>query len=263
MEKVKYNIAIQTFMEVFDYLLNNNMLEFDAGEDFLRSRITIGPYGFMLETQVARGKWDEEHPNAKLIPAIYVLNYLANNIDEVLRKRNVPVSPSSDYAYINDAQAKLTGYKTYYPSYKELIKKLKEVRNSKETYECTDGRVLDFNVTKLRELSQVFARLTPLEIRTVECYARLEEELINLTAYLLLRDKDNFAVDYPNKEMYDDPDYHLAPTDTSVDWEEFKEYITSEFEFQKEEGKFDLRGAYSTWDENPYISPLGLDGLTK
>lgn len=36
---------------------------------------------------------------------------------------------------------------------------------------------MDFNLTKLIDLSSAFAKLTPLEIRTIECYARLEEEL--------------------------------------------------------------------------------------
>ena len=74
MEKVKFNIAIQTYMEVFDYLINNGLFVFDSGKDFLKSRIKIGEYGFMLETQVARNTWDEKNPNEKLVPAIYVLN---------------------------------------------------------------------------------------------------------------------------------------------------------------------------------------------
>lgn len=60
MEKVKFNVAIQTYMEVFDYLINNGLFVFDSDKDFLKSRIKIGKYGFMLETQVARNTWDEK-----------------------------------------------------------------------------------------------------------------------------------------------------------------------------------------------------------
>ena len=63
MEKVKFNIAIQTYMEVFDYLINNGLFVFDSGKDFLKSRIKFGEYGFMLETQVARNTWDKNNPN--------------------------------------------------------------------------------------------------------------------------------------------------------------------------------------------------------
>ena len=59
MEKVKFNVAVQTYMEVFDYLINNGLFVFDSGKDFLKSRIKIGEYGFMLETQVARNIWDD------------------------------------------------------------------------------------------------------------------------------------------------------------------------------------------------------------
>ena len=263
MEKVKYNIAIQTYMEVFDYLINNGLFVFDSGKDFLKNRIKIGPYGFMLETQIARDTWDEEHPQEKLVPAIYVLNVITRNIDELLRSSKVPVSPTSDYAYINDTKAKLTGIKTYYPSYKELLEKLKQVRNSQKELEYSDGKIMDINLSKLKELSDIFAKLTPLEIRMIECYARLEEVLINETALLLLRDEYNCSVDYPNKEMYDDPDYHLADRDSYVNWDEFKELITDSYNFQLEENKFDMNGAYSPWDQNPYISALGLDGITK
>ena len=67
MEKVKWNIAVQTYMEVFDYLISNGLFVFDSGKDFLKSRIKIGEYGFLLETQVSRNTWDEKNPNEKLV----------------------------------------------------------------------------------------------------------------------------------------------------------------------------------------------------
>lgn len=93
----------------------------------------------MLETQVARNTWDEKNPEEKLVPAIYVLNVLTKNIDEILRTMNVPVSPSKDYAYINDTKAKLSGRKTYYRSYQDLLQLLKQVKRGQEQLQYTDG----------------------------------------------------------------------------------------------------------------------------
>ena len=267
MEKVKFNIAIQTYMEVFDYLINNGLFVFDSGKDFLKSRIKIGEYGFMLETQVARNTWNEKNPNEKLVPAIYVLNVLTKNIDEILRTSNVPVSPSEDYAYINDTKTKLSGRKTYYRSYQELLKLLKQVKRGQEQLQYTDGKIIDFNLTKLKDLSSAFAKLTPLEIRTIECYARLEEELVGYTANLLMIDEDGYPVDDFRKDLYfrNDPSYPLrfASQESYVDWNDFKYCIINNYEEQLAENKFDLHGVYSPWDSNPYKSELGLDGKTK
>lgn len=267
MEKVKFNIAIQTYMEVFDYLINNGLFVFDSGKDFLKSRIKIGEYGFMLETQVARNTWDEKNPNEKLVPAIYVLNILTRNIDEILRTANVPGSPSEDYAYINDTKIKSSRRKTYYRSYQDLLQLLKQVKQGQEQLQYTDGKIIDFNLTKLKDLSSVFSKLTPLEIRTIECYARLEEELVSYTANLLMIDEDGYPVDDFRKDFYfrNNPSYplHFASRESYVDWNDFKYCITSNYEEQLAENKFDLDGAYSPWDSNPYKSELGLDGKTK
>ena len=267
MEKVKFNVAIQTYMEVFDYLINNDLFIFDSGKDFLKSRIKIGDYGFVLETQVARNTWDEENPNEKLVPAIYVLNILTKNIDEILRTMNVPVSPSKDYAYINDAKTKLSGKKTYYKSYQDLLQLLKQVKQGQEQLQYSDGKIIDFNLTKLKSLSSVFSKLNPLEIRTIECYARLEEELIGYTINLLMIDENGYPVDDFRKHFYfgNDSSYPLnfASKESYVVWNDFKNCITDNYEYQLEENKFDMNGVYSPWDENPYKSELGLDGKTK
>ena len=254
-------------MEVFDYLINNGLFVFDSGKDFLKSRIKIGEYGFMLETQVARNTWDEENPNEKLVPAIYVLNILTKNIDEILRTINIPASPSQDYAYINDTKAKFSGKKTYYKSYQDLLQLLKQVKQGQEQLQYSDGKIVDFNLVRLRDLSVAFSKFTPLEIRTIECYARLEEELIGYTANLLMIDEDGYAVEDFRKDYYfrNDPSYplHFASKDSYVDWNDFKECITGSYEYQLEENKFDMNGVYSSWDSNPYKSELGLDGITK
>ena len=113
MERVKYNIAIQTYMEVFDYLITNNLFVYDSGRDFLSSRIKIDEYGFVEETQVRRGIWDEEHPNQKRVPALRVLKIITDIIDDLLLKANVPTSPDARYAYIHDLKAKMSGQKSF------------------------------------------------------------------------------------------------------------------------------------------------------
>lgn len=267
MEKVKWNIALQTYMQIFDYLISNGLFVFDSGKDFLKSRIKIGEYGFLLETQVSRNTWDEENPNEKLVPAIYVLNVLTKNIDEILRKVDIPSSPSKDYAYISDTKAKLTGKKTYYKSYQELLSLLKQVKNGQEQLQYSDSKIIDFNLVKLRDLSTTYKRLTPIEKRTIECYARLEKELVHYTANLLMIDEDGFTVDHFRKPYYhnDDPNYPLryASEDSTIDWQDFKDCITDNYEYQLEENKFDMHGFYNPWDNNHYKSDLGLEGKTK
>lgn len=267
MEKVKFSVAVQTYMEVFDYLINNDLFVFDSGTDFLKSKIKIGDYGFIKETQSSRNNWDEETTKKELVPAVYVLNVLTKNIDEILRTRNVPASPNTDYAYINDTKAKFTGKKTYYESYQSLLKLLKQVRQGQQQLQYSDGKIIDFNLIKLKELSSIFSKLKPIEIRTIECYARLEEELISYTGNLLMIDEDGYAVDNFRKDLYfrNDPSYplRLASEDSYIDWNDFKDCITDAYEYQLEENKFDMNGVYSPWDPNPYISELGLDGMTK
>lgn len=267
MEKVKYNIAIQTYMEVFDYLISNDLFVFDSGKDFLKSRIRIGEYGFVKETQAIRDTWDEENDKIELVPAIYVLNILTANIDVILRNGHVPVSPSSDYAYINDTKAKISGRKTYYQSYQKLLQSLKNAKQAQDQAQYSDGKILNFDLFRLKDLVSVFSRLSSLEKRTIECYAKLEEELVAYTSNMLMIDEDGYPVEDFRKDFYfrGDPDYPLrfASEETYVDWNEFKNHIIDNYEYQLEENKFDMRGVYSPWDNNPYMSDLGLDGLTK
>ena len=264
MEKTKYSIAIKTYMEVFDYLINNDLFVFDSGRDFLKSRIKIdAQYGFIKETQSVRGIWDES--KQEVVPSIYVLKVLTDNIEEILRTLDIPAVPNDKYAYINDAKAKLSGKKTYYGSYQEILSKLKDVRAGQEKLFYSDGKVIDFSLVRLKELSSIFQKMTPQDIRTIECYARLEEELINYTANLLLVDEYGYPLDDFHRRTYDGSDgsIKIASKDTDVDWEEFKNCILDNYEYQKEENKFDLQEVYSPWNSNPYKSELGLDGKTK
>ncbi len=265
MQKVKYNIAIQTYMEVFDFLITNNLFVFDIGEDFLHSRITIGEYGFLEETQVRRGIWDEENPQIKLIPAIRVLKVLTDIIDDLLLKINIPTSPDSQYAYIHDLKAKMTGQKSYYNSYQELLKIFKSVYNGQELMYSSDGKIVDIALLKYRQVSDKLAKMSSLEKRTIECYAKLEEELINYTANLLLVDEYGDPLDDFHRRTYDSADssVHFSDKDSTVDWDDFKSCIIDNYEYQKEEGKINFRGPNFPNPGNPYKSELGLDGITR
>ena len=107
--------------------------------------------------------------------------------------------------------------------------------------------------------------MTPLEKRTVECYAKLENELVSYTANLLLVDEYGYPLDDLHRRTYDgrDSSVKFAGKNTEVDWDMFKECITDNYAYLEEKGKFDLHGTFSPWDENPYKSELGLDGMTK
>jgi hypothetical protein len=265
MEKVKYNIAIQTYMEVFDYLLTNNFFVYNSDRDFLSSRIKIDEYGFVEETQVRRGVWDAEHPNQKRVPALRVLKIITDIIDDLLLKANVPTSPDSRYAYIHDLKAKMNGQKSYYSSYQELLKIFKQVYNGQELMYSSDGKIVDFALLKYKQVADKFSKMTPLEKRTVECYAKLEEEIINYTANLLLVDEYGYPLDNLHRRTYDGThsDVKFTSKETPVDWQEFKDCILDNYEYQKEAGTFNLHGVYSPLDSNQYKSELGLDGKTR
>ena len=265
MERVKYNIAIQTYMEVFDYLITNNLFVYDSGRDFLSSRIKIDEYGFVEETQVRRGVWDEEHPNQKRVPALRVLEIITDIIDDLLLKANVPTSPDARYAYIHDLKAKMSGQKSYYSSYQELLDIFKKVYNGQELMYSTDGKIVDLALLRYKQVADKFSKMTPLEKRTVECYAKLEEELVGYTANLLLVDEYGYQLDDLHRRTYDghDSSVKFASKNTEVDWDMFKECITDNYAYLEEEGKLDLHGTFNPWDENPYKSEVGLDGMTK
>ena len=264
MEKVKYSIAIQTYMEVFDYLITNNKLVYDSGRNFLNSRIKIDEYGFVEETQVRRGIWDEKNPNQKRVPALRVLKVLTDIMDELLLKVDVPTSPDSKYAYIHDLKAKMSDQKSYYSSYQELLDIFKKVYNSQELMFSTDGKIVELSLLRYKHIAEKFLKMTPLEKRTIECYAKLEEELIKYTENLLLVDEDGYLLDDLHRWYgITDSRVKFASKDTVIDWDQFKDCITESYEYLNDEGKLDLHGVFNSWEKNPYKSKLGLDGMTK
>lgn len=77
-------------MEVFDYLISNDMLVYNTNEDFLKARIRIDKYGFVEAKQTTRGVWDDEQLDVKIIPAIRVLKILTdNNENRTFNKRPI------------------------------------------------------------------------------------------------------------------------------------------------------------------------------
>ncbi len=267
MEQVKYRIAIKTYMEIFDYLINNDIFIFASGKDFLDSKITISEYGFMRETQILRNTWDEQNDIFELVPSIYVLNILTDLIDTILYEQDIPTINSSDYAYINNTQAKITGEKVYYPSYRELLKKLKDAKEIYDQMLYSGGKIINFNFFNQKKFVQIFSKLTNLEKRTIECYTKLEEELINATKNLLMIDKDAFPVEEQKRHLYKEGDMNYplryASQDNYIEWEEFKNCIYDTFIVKQFEDDFEIQGIYKKYVKNPYKSVLGLDGITK
>ena len=85
------------------------------------------------------------------------------------------------------------------------------------------------------------------------------------TEYELLVDEYGYPLDELHRRTYEknEPNVKIASKETQVNWQEFKDCILDNYEYQKEEGRFNLHGAYSALDSNQYKSELGLDGKTR
>ena len=70
-------------------------------------------------------------------------------------------------------KSKISGKKSYYSSYQELLKIFKDVYNGQELLFNSDGKIIDFALARYQEISNKFSKMTPLEKRTIECYAKL------------------------------------------------------------------------------------------
>lgn len=257
MEKARYRIAVQTCMETFDYLIKNKLFVYDAGKDFLKSRIVIDEPGFVEETQSIRGNWDENVYRRK-VPSIYVLKILIDNVDKALGMYNIPASPDKNYA----SAAFQNNFKTSekrYSSYREIqnnFKKLREMQSEvNDSGKFSNDVYFDFGVKD-----------HPLFFRTVECYAKLEEELRLSTYDLLMVDPYGDSISGCGYPYYEDEDGNYVPEDKDfkfsseesyVDWDEFKENVGYRWEYLLDKG-IDMSEPY-----NRYISVLGLDGKTK
>lgn len=252
MEKVKYKIAIQTCMEVFDFLMKNNLFVFDAEYDFLKSRITITEAGFVKETQSQRGNW--KNSKSELVPTLYVLNILIQNVEKALSMYDVSAaSIDGKYASIPTN----TPTQKYYKSYKEILDKLKNLRRLKSEFNDTGkspkNMHLDFGLEQ-----------NPQVLRQIECYAKLEEQLKQNTYGLLIVDEYNVPATPFDREYKIDTDgnfippedYKFASEEMYVYWDDFKNSVLDSYEYQRETG-IDMHMANKN-----FISDLGLDGKT-
>lgn len=251
MEKAKYNTTIQTCMEVFDFLIKNNLFVYDAGYDFLKSRISININGFIKETQNSRDNWGEK-TKKELVPTIYVLNILMQNVEKALSAYDIPSNPDCNYAQINANSKK-------YKSYNEILnnfKKLKDFQSEVNDTSKYPELYVDFNFIQ-----------HPLELRRIECYAKLEKELKINTYGLLTADEFGYSIENFNRILdFDengnpisrDPDLKFAKEDRYVNWDDFKGCIFDRYQFLLENGGFDIQEPH-----NKYKSVLGLEGKTK
>ncbi len=267
---IKYRIATQTYMEVFDYLIKNNLFKFQREDyrDFLQSRIVIGEFGFVLQTQNVRGNWD--NVKQELVPAIYVLKVLTDIIDDCLQKMDIPASSTEKYAYFGGKSSNFNGGKpVYYSSYRELLQLLMRARQlnyydleSIDLKKLGVGGIDNISV-RLSGLAELVENLPVVEKRELECYARVEEELAKSTSNLIRVDDEgfpckNFSTMMDFVAYFDDASHH-ASLESYVDWDEFKDCVYRKYD---QLSSTDWRRSYSVWARNNYLSELGLDGLT-
>ena len=261
MKSVRYDIAIRTYMEAFDYLITNNLFVFKNDKDFLLSKITIDEYGFLEETQSRRGVWEEEHPNLyeKRIPVLRVVEVLNKSIEELLPI--IPPSTEEGYAYVHTTKST----RTYYRTYGEILDIYKKAYSALSTYIGRGCEIVDIELLRNIKTVKDLLKMSPLEKRKIECYALLEQTIVDYTSDLLLVDNYGNPLDELDKMRIacglKEPKF--LSESTYVNWEDFKKEISDNCEYVFGNGKIDLEGVYNLCDSNQYISDLGLDGLTK
>lgn len=261
MERVRYDLAIRTYMEAFDYLINKNSFVFKSGKDFLLSKITIDEYGFVEETQSRRGVWENEHPNLneKRISVLRVVEVLNKFIEELLPI--IPPSNEKGYAYVHTTKPTYE----YYQTYNEILDKYKKAYSAYSAYNDSGREIMDIDLLRNLKTVKELLKMTPLEIRKIECYALLEQTIVDCSSDLLLVDSHGNPLDELDKIRIAcglrEPNF--SKDSTYVNWEDFKQEISENCECAFENEKIDLDGVYNPWDCNQYISVLGLDGLTK
>lgn len=100
--------------------------------------------------------------------------------------------------------------------------------------DSSDGKVMDFALAKYQKFSKLFSKMTPLEKRTIECYAKLEQELVDCISILLAVDEDGYPLDDLHKSTLNgNDDVKFSKNDTYVNWEEFKECVLNHYEYEK------------------------------
>lgn len=227
MDKVKYSLAVQTCMEIFDFLMNFDIFVYDSGENFLFSKVIITEQGLRELTQNRRGVWDENYPKINNIPTIKVLKILTDFIDDLILTDEVPSYPEDEYAYLHEVTEELSGETKYYSSYRELADAIRRYKESYIMYNDTNGKIIDFSFFRNMDLNKKISKMSDLDKKLIMCYAELEEEIINATKHLLLKN-DNEA----EKTKY-------SSWKTEVDWETFKDAINSKYIYLAKTGQLD------------------------
>lgn len=244
MRKIQYRKAIQIYMEVFDYLINTDSFVFKTDQEFLKSKITISESGFIKQVQSRKNIWDLKKDTIIVIPEIDVLEPLTKGIDSILETGVISESTNENYAYIHSPQQSQNKKVKYYQSYGEIFFLFKEIKKIEQTLEDTNNKVIDFNLIKLREFRNEILKLTSLEKKKIEYYARLEQELIEDTSNLLMVDEDGNLIPDFMKYLYfqNNPDYsiRLASPNTYIDWQKFKSCIIQSYISQSTEKKLRL-----------------------
>lgn len=263
--KVRGDILVKTYMEVLDYLLENNLFVVSSGKDFLDSRYNINEYGFIKETQVYRGIWEDEikdkeseqdvwktpMPTTELVTTYQILYVLSKNLTTALKTYKIPAH-KDEYAYLHDTKGYQSNKdKIYFKSYRDMLNELKTIRQDLRTKMDTDGKILGLSLAK-KELVKRYNSLTKKQKRAIECYAKLETELLTLL--------NAFVYDYYGDEFNEEKIEKVL--NKEIDLESFTEFLQYDFENKLENNEINTHGAYSSFSINQYISSLGLDGLT-
>lgn len=263
--KVRGNILVKTYMEVLDYLLENNLFVVSSEKDFLDSRYNISEYGFIKETQVYRGVWADEikdkeneqdvwntpMPTTELITTYQILYVLNKNLTTALKTYKIPAH-KDEYAYLHDNKGlQNEKEKIYFKSYRDMLRDLKSVKQDLRMKLETEGKILGLSLAKT-ELVKRYKSLSNQQKRAIECYAKFESELLTLL--------NTFVFDYYGDEI---PEENIEKVlNKTIDLESFIEFVSYDFENKYENNLINTHGAYSSFSRNQYISSLGLDGLT-
>ena len=195
MEITTYNEALKIYIEVLTNLIENNLSLFD--EEHNKIKITITESGFQKEI-IQRNQ-------SLNISVTEVLKLLAVNIDYLLTKYQINITPYPKYANLPDIKKTIT--KKYYNSYQEIDIIFKKITMLNEANKYNNNpKITYYKQIEENKLPRKFENYTNLELKTIECYSLLEQEFINKTKDLL------WDLEKQNNEQY-------------IEWKDFQNCI--------------------------------------
>lgn len=202
MKITTYNQAIKIYMEVLINIIENNLFLFD--DEHNKLKITITELGFQKEII----EYNQNLlPNTKKEPISIseLLVILSTNIDKLIDIYEIKMNSSNKYAYLPDIKKTIS--KKYYNSYQEIALILNKIMMLKNANRYNkDPKIAYYQEIEENKLPKKITDFTKIEIKTIECYAILEEELINRTKDLL------WDLENQNNEQY-------------IEWEDFQNCI--------------------------------------